>query len=380
MRVGIGVILSVLSFSVLAAVIPNYDDHGILLVRRAVNPDNRVVLWKRADEKQTGHVSSSSSAGASAESDINSELDDLDQLRDYTRRLYKFLIKNWNTPMKKAIRWSDKKSIKAAIKKLTRVTRGLVKDKFISNVHSFLSSILEGARAFVGLYDNSAKRPFLLPIPKGNNQRAFLKEMVRIQKAAKKIAKEHLENVLHIISNIKKSPQDVMEELEKIMDSVSTLYKSSADLSDTDERILISMMKSKNNEKYIEVTKTRISEMNRYEGITFRATYIVILPISTGRITFKEKTPSRFGAFKSQAKSRLGFKKKLPTDETSDQEPSNPEPSDQGPPNQDTSDKDTSDKDTSDQESSDEEVPDQARARPIPAPRKSKLVGLETRV
>ncbi|KAH6568165.1 hypothetical protein BASA62_005632 [Batrachochytrium salamandrivorans] len=132
MRVGIGIILSVLSCSVLAAVIPDYDSHGILLVRRAVNPDNKVVLWKRADEEQAepGPSSSEAGAGASTETDINSKLDDLDQLRDYTRRLYKLFTKNWNGRGKKAIQWSDKKSIKATIKKVARVTEGLVKDKF----------------------------------------------------------------------------------------------------------------------------------------------------------------------------------------------------------------------------------------------------------
>ncbi|KAH6587812.1 hypothetical protein BASA50_011114 [Batrachochytrium salamandrivorans] len=244
MRVGIGIILSVLSCSVLAAVIPDYDSHGILLVRRAVNPDNRVVLWKRADEEQAepGPSSSEAGAGASTETDINSKLDDLDQLRDYTRRLYKLFTKNWNGPGKKAIRWSDKKSIKATIKKVARVTE---------------------------------------------------------------------ENPLKMCGT----------ELKKITDSASTMHHFSANLNAIDEKILISMVKSTSNEKHIEVTKTRISEMEEYHNIAYYATYIVILPTSTGRITFKEKTPSRFATFKSQAKSRLGFKKKPPTDETSDEEP-----------------------------------------------------------
>ncbi|KAH9270214.1 hypothetical protein BASA83_007737 [Batrachochytrium salamandrivorans] len=67
MRVGVGVILSVLSSSVLAAVIPNYDDHGLSLVRRTVNTDTRFVLWKRAGEEQAEPGPSSSGAGASTE-------------------------------------------------------------------------------------------------------------------------------------------------------------------------------------------------------------------------------------------------------------------------------------------------------------------------
>ncbi|KAH6592815.1 hypothetical protein BASA50_007866 [Batrachochytrium salamandrivorans] len=66
MRVGTGIILSVLSSSVLATVIPNDDDHGILLVRRTGSLENKDVLWKRADEEQMELGSSNSGAGASA--------------------------------------------------------------------------------------------------------------------------------------------------------------------------------------------------------------------------------------------------------------------------------------------------------------------------
>ncbi|KAH6578761.1 hypothetical protein BASA60_003534 [Batrachochytrium salamandrivorans] len=69
MRVGTGIILSVLSSSVLATVIPNDDDHGILLVRRTGSLENKDVLWKRADEEQMELGSSNSGAGASAGDD-----------------------------------------------------------------------------------------------------------------------------------------------------------------------------------------------------------------------------------------------------------------------------------------------------------------------
>ncbi|KAH9270215.1 hypothetical protein BASA83_007739 [Batrachochytrium salamandrivorans] len=97
MRVGVGVILSVLSFSVLSAVIPNYDDHGLLLARRTVNTETRAVLWKRADEEQTGPVPSSSEASASTEastsvggsslgySSDNRGVSKLGGLRDFSR-------------------------------------------------------------------------------------------------------------------------------------------------------------------------------------------------------------------------------------------------------------------------------------------------------
>ncbi|KAH6574332.1 hypothetical protein BASA62_002479 [Batrachochytrium salamandrivorans] len=97
MRAGTGIILSVLSSSVLAAVIPSYDSHGILLARRAVNPETMSLLWKRADEEQTGPGPSSSGAGANTESgssrsesnpnssSINSGLSKMGRLREFFR-------------------------------------------------------------------------------------------------------------------------------------------------------------------------------------------------------------------------------------------------------------------------------------------------------
>ncbi|KAH6592894.1 hypothetical protein BASA50_007732 [Batrachochytrium salamandrivorans] len=99
MRVDIGIILSVLSFSVLAKVIPNDDSHGPLLVRRAVGPDTTDLLWKRAngdDNKDlvlwTQTLVLNAGAGASS-SDSSSnhpsgsgELSELYQLLDSTRR------------------------------------------------------------------------------------------------------------------------------------------------------------------------------------------------------------------------------------------------------------------------------------------------------
>ncbi|KAH6584982.1 hypothetical protein BASA60_000721 [Batrachochytrium salamandrivorans] len=73
MRVDTGIILSVLSFSVLAAVIPNYDSHGTLLARRTVDPDTMDLLWKRADEDQEGSEPSGSGADTNAGTSGNSQ-------------------------------------------------------------------------------------------------------------------------------------------------------------------------------------------------------------------------------------------------------------------------------------------------------------------
>ncbi|KAH9272593.1 hypothetical protein BASA83_005094 [Batrachochytrium salamandrivorans] len=106
MRADTGIILSVLSSSVLSAVIPSYDSHGILLARRAVNPENRAVLWKRADEDQEEPGPSSSRSGANAESgssrsesnpnssSINSGLSKMDRLREFSERVRMRFMKN----------------------------------------------------------------------------------------------------------------------------------------------------------------------------------------------------------------------------------------------------------------------------------------------
>ncbi|KAH6569977.1 hypothetical protein BASA60_008000 [Batrachochytrium salamandrivorans] len=89
MRVDIGIILSVLSFSALAKVIPNGGYNSPLLVRREVGPDTTDLLWKRADgddeqgsspmdldigaEAEAGaETSNNAEAGASASSDDSS--------------------------------------------------------------------------------------------------------------------------------------------------------------------------------------------------------------------------------------------------------------------------------------------------------------------
>ncbi|KAH6585136.1 hypothetical protein BASA61_007059 [Batrachochytrium salamandrivorans] len=236
MRVGIGIILSVLSSSVLAAVIPDYDSHGILLARRAVNPDPMDLLWKRADEDQAEPGPSSSEAGAGA-----------------------------------------------------------------SN------------------YESSPSRT--------SNNRG--------------------RSALELLQSLK-SPQNVITELGEIMSSASAMHRLITDLRDGEYKALISNVGHTKNEVHIKETEARISEMNRYRDRISDALNFIKKQINDGMVTFKErvkgKTKSRFGAFKSGFKKRLGFKKKPSTDETPNQEPSNPEPSDQGPPNQDTSDKDTSDR------------------------------------
>ncbi|KAH6584913.1 hypothetical protein BASA61_007183 [Batrachochytrium salamandrivorans] len=124
MRVGIGTILSVLSFSVLAAVIPNYDDHGLLLARRTVNPDPMDLLWKRADEDQEGSEPSGSGADTSAGTSGNSQ-------SSKKGGLFKSFMQSRNARKQKSAQKSDKRYVNAAIKKLTKVVEHSYKNAFI---------------------------------------------------------------------------------------------------------------------------------------------------------------------------------------------------------------------------------------------------------
>ncbi|KAH9267104.1 hypothetical protein BASA83_010130 [Batrachochytrium salamandrivorans] len=86
MRVGTGVILSVLSPSALAAVIPNYDSHGLLLARRAVNPDPMNLLWKRNNGEQTGTGTGIGESNPNSSGD-NIALSKMGRLREFAKEL-----------------------------------------------------------------------------------------------------------------------------------------------------------------------------------------------------------------------------------------------------------------------------------------------------
>ncbi|KAH6576585.1 hypothetical protein BASA50_007841 [Batrachochytrium salamandrivorans] len=326
MRVGTGIILSVLSSSVLAAVIPNYDSHGILLARRTVNPNNKDVLWKRADEERVKFVPSSSRAGASiGESNPNSssnnrESSSLDQLREYVKKIYNSLKTNWNTRKKKYIEGRDDISIKNAVQKVAEVAEGEKKNKIVLEIDIFLSSTLMSARMTFELFDNKTTTPFLLSIPNSSSQKSLTRAMVKLQSRGKQHTKEHLQDVTRGIGSLTKHPRDVVRELGKIMESISRLYHLLEIMYNQDYKDLISKVKRTNNEGNIEATKTRLSQIKGYRARILKAFNSITRYITKGRVTFKGETPSRFATLKSQVQNRLRIKTKPSTDVTPNQE------------------------------------------------------------
>ncbi|KAJ1336733.1 hypothetical protein BSLG_007052 [Batrachochytrium salamandrivorans] len=366
MRVGTGVILSVLSSSALAAVIPNYDSRGILLVRRTESPENKDLLWKRADEDQEGSEPSSSGAGASTETGAGTSAEASTRGRGGSSRLgrsFSNIKTRWDIKKQRIMLRRDKKLIHNVIKELTKVTEGDTKDQFISDVETLLRTILESARGFTQAFNNKAQPPFVLTIPEGKNQKSLKKEMTKIQKTAKEYTNNHLKHVDYSLFDIIKRPQAVMGYMEKIMNDISYMHSRLKSLYAGEYMALVSKVKHTNNKKHISDTEKYLSDINGYRGRTLESFNAIKNHVRVGKITFKEKTQSK----KSQAKSRLGSKGKSPTDVTPDQEESKQEPSDG-----DTSGQGPSDGDTSNQGPPDQQAPDQAGAKPIPPPRKSR--------
>ncbi|KAH6597553.1 hypothetical protein BASA61_003122 [Batrachochytrium salamandrivorans] len=367
MRVGIEIILSVLSSSVLAAVIPNYDSHGILLVRRAGSLENNAVSWNKNDGDQVKFIPLSSGAGAGAQtSTSNGESNpDYSSGNRGSGKLGKFYMsfkKSWNTQKHKVLQWRDKRKIKNAAKKLTGVVAGEEANNFITDIEKFLHTTLEGARMAFESYDDPDIAPFFLFVPKGSNQKLLTQKMVRVQKSAKGHAKKYLENVTRGIDSIIKNPQDVVKEMEKIMDSISAMCMALTLISGFSYTDLISEVGRRGNEKHIEDTNTYIAELKGYKNGASKSFNSIKEYIIRGIVTFKGKNPSKISNFKSGVRSRLGIKSKSSTGV-----PPNPEPSDEKP-----SDENTSNQGESNQGPPDQQAPDQKGTRPTPAPRLSK--------
>ncbi|KAH6562777.1 hypothetical protein BASA60_010999 [Batrachochytrium salamandrivorans] len=327
MRVGIGVILSVLSSSVLAAVIPDYDSHGILLVRRTVNPENMSLLWKRADEKQTGPVPSSSGAGAGASSEastsngqsnpensgINSELKKLDHFLKFIERLYKSHNKNKRSLMQRMAHKRDKKSIKIAVKKVAEITKGENRNEFILIVKKLLTTVLESTRTTFELFNKKAKSPlFSVFITKGKTQKVFTEEMVRIQGLVKTEVKEYLKFLTIKISTITKHSQHSKSTINEIARQLQNIAGEFEYLYAGEYKDFISTVKPKNNEKNIQATEGYLSEMTKYrKSFDAVAGYIQKL-FENGKITFTKRPHRKLQPQQQGLRSVQGWRQNHP--------------------------------------------------------------------
>ncbi|KAH6601346.1 hypothetical protein BASA50_001672 [Batrachochytrium salamandrivorans] len=361
MRFGVGVILSVLSFSVFAEVNPNYDDHGILLARRAVNTENKDLLWKRSGEEQAEPVPSNSESGASTEastsvggsslgySSDNRGVSKLGGLRAFFKKLYMKLKMGWYTQGQRIIWNRGEKLVKNAVKRVTEAVEGGEAKQVILELKEFLNITLKASQVTTVIFNSKATMPLLLSNPKGDNQKSFLKEMTKMKKIGKGHAKKYFEEVTHAITAITKRPQDVVTEIEKITESISRMVREITAIYTQEYKNLLSKVGSTGNEKNIENTQIYISNIQGYRKIVSNSFKYIKSLINNGGVTFKVRARSKFSTLKSGVRNRLGFKKKSSTGvplnpEELDQDslyqgelnlgPSNQRPPGQGPSNQ----------------------------------------------
>ncbi|KAJ1336728.1 hypothetical protein BSLG_007047 [Batrachochytrium salamandrivorans] len=379
MRVGVGVILSVLSSSALAAVIPNYDSHGILLVRRTGSLENKDVSWSKSDGDQVKFIPSNSGADASTEASSGTSAEASTRGRGVSSRLgrsFSNIKTRWGIAKQRATLKLDERYLQNAIEALTEVTEGETKDQLISEIETLLRTIQKSAKGFMKEFKNKAQTPFVLTIPEGKNKRSLTREMTKIQKTAKKSIENYLKHVQYGLADINKRPQTVMKEMRKIVNDMSYMYLEFKGLYANKYMALVSKVKHTNNKKHIGDTEKYLFDINENRGPTLESFNAIKNHVRVGKITFKEKTQSK----KSRAKRRLGSKGKSPTDVTPGQEESKQEPSDGDTSGQGPSDEKPSNQGPPDQEESDQAEPDQKPARPIPPPRKSKLNRLNPNV
>ncbi|KAH6561725.1 hypothetical protein BASA60_011380 [Batrachochytrium salamandrivorans] len=262
MRVDTGIILSVLSSSVLAAVIPNYDSHGTLLARRTVDPDPMDLLWKRADEDQMQLVPFGSRAGTSnGEGSSSSSTGNSALAR--TNDSPKSLREAWSNARQSVRQESGDKSIQNAGIELDEVIQGEGKDKFIKDVRTFLRTATQIARESLREYAKKGTSPFYLRIPNGKNKRALTRKMKKLQKAGKNAVLAYRKVVAGSINSIVKTPQDVILALEKIVRGAIDLYKTHRSLYEKGFGGLVSDARRKYNEEHIDRTQNFMSNMGR---------------------------------------------------------------------------------------------------------------------
>ncbi|KAH6592901.1 hypothetical protein BASA50_007739 [Batrachochytrium salamandrivorans] len=371
MRVDIGIVLSVLSFSALAKVIPNDDSHGLLLVRRAVGPDTTDLLWKRADgddeqgsspmDSTTGaDVKAVTEAGNNAEAEAGAsssdsspdhpsgsdELSELDQTSDSTEELYRPSQKQLLTQRPKYMPRSDKESIQKAVEKVTEAFEGERANRVISEIKAFLTYALSSAKRSLAAYNSQTSALFFLFIPKGDTDQqsltkemhgiqksrettieeilelhksgeATIEEMIDIQKSGKYVVKEHFDMVKDAIYRIIQNPQNVMKELRSIEWWTIYMRNFIRFLNDSQYMALFSKVRIPENEVYVEVTKAYVFQIESDWKLASKLLAKIEGMIDGGSMRPRTMS-SKVSSLMSNVKNRLGIHDGPPADTTTD--------------------------------------------------------------
>ncbi|KAH9264477.1 hypothetical protein BASA83_012064 [Batrachochytrium salamandrivorans] len=311
MRVGAGIILSVLSFSVLAATIHNDDSHGIILVRRAIGTENHAVSWSKDNEDEVNIIPLSSGSGASTEASTGASTSNsgnspaLSGLRNRLNRMrssLNLLKTQWTNGKQKIVRENDEKSIQKTMVKLTGVVQRKNKKMFITDIRLFLSYVLESSRALMELFNSKAQIPFVLVFPKGTKQRSLTRTVSRMQNTAKRAIREHLRIMSRALYSIRKYPQHVIRMLEKVIESITRMYQASKKLYDINYMALASSMKDKKNAMHIDNTDSYVASMGKFRAGMAASLDSIREYITSGKVTLRGGVASRSATLRSAAK------------------------------------------------------------------------------
>ncbi|KAH6582217.1 hypothetical protein BASA61_008632 [Batrachochytrium salamandrivorans] len=267
----------------------------------------QAVLWKRADEEQTGPGPSSSGAGTNARastsngksnpnnSGVDSGLKKLSHFRNYIGSLYRSRNRIGRNPRQLMTQWRDKRLVQTTVKKVARVIEGEQVKQSIMMIKKLLTSVLESTRTTLELFNKKAKSPlFSVSIPKGKTQEVFTEEMVRIQGLVKTEVKEYLKFITESINNIIEEPKTFISRINGISRQVGNVYLEIKALYSDEYKKFILKMEDTNNEEHIKVIEEYLSEVKKYRsGFDAVADYIG-KELRNNRLKFKGKVPALF--------------------------------------------------------------------------------------
>ncbi|KAH6576912.1 hypothetical protein BASA60_004314 [Batrachochytrium salamandrivorans] len=174
---------------------------ALLLVRRAVSPENRAVLWKRADEEQEGSNSSDSDSdtdggGSSSNSPSRSRgSDKLSPFQSAARGVQLPIPKVFKGKKTSHTMQRDSKDIQKVITKLTQAVEGRQGKSAIDDIGMFLKISLESAKLLKNAYYSKVETPFAPPPQKFASSKSLARELNRIQSTAKRLVKAYLKNI-----------------------------------------------------------------------------------------------------------------------------------------------------------------------------------------
>ncbi|KAH9253429.1 hypothetical protein BASA81_008626 [Batrachochytrium salamandrivorans] len=300
MRVDTGIILSVLSFSVFAAVIPNNDYYVPLLVRRTAGINIMDFLWKRNGDDQMNFDGSGSGANGGGRS--NNGLGKLSSSRSAARGVELPLPGVFKGQVTSYTMSRDSRNLEKIVVKLTEVVQGGRARQDINNIRMLLGTSLTAAKFFKETYDSKSGAPFFSSHKKATDYKSVTREVNRIKNAARELVETYLNKIYKAIAHILKRPRDVMGELDKVVSSSTAMFKLLISLCEKDYMTLISQMEDIDRGVYKQRTEEHVEQLKTYQDKTVNIYDALKAKIEGGVLQFKGEAPSKLSALKSRVR------------------------------------------------------------------------------